>query len=146
MNWKNIFYYSQVSPFDTQLGLRWKKEREKLINPPFFRRLNRTMLNTFNMLRDSFAQAMKAIIGSMNRDTRFGKTKDADKRFNEMQGNLTGMIPNAWEPILEKYLGHWVSVERHADSGIIVETGILEDYSSEIFVAKRCGINGNHAW
>ena len=133
---KISFIIRKSPPLDTQLGLRWKNEREKLINPPFFRRLNRTILNTFNMLRDSFAQAMKAIIGSMNRDTPFGKTKDADKRFNEMQGNLTGMIPNAWEPILEKYLGEWVSVERHADSGIIVETGILEDYSSKYLLLR----------
>ena len=49
---------------------------------------------------------MKAIIRSMSRDTRLGKTKDADKRFSEMQSNLTGMIPNAWEPILKNILGN----------------------------------------
>jgi len=133
---KISFIIRKSPPLDTQLGLRWKKEREKLINPSFFRRLKRTILNTFNMLRDSFALAMKAIVGSMSRDTRLGKTKDADKRFNEMQGNLTGMIPNAWEPILEKYLGQWVSVERYADSGVIMETGILEDYSSKYLLLR----------
>jgi hypothetical protein len=133
---KISFIIRKAPPLDTPLGLKWKNEREKLVNPPMFSRVKRSMLNTFNMLRDSFAQAMKAIIGSMSRDTRFGKTKDADKRFSEMQGNLTGMIPNAWEPILEKYLGQWVSVERQTDSGIIRETGILEDYSSKYLLLR----------
>jgi hypothetical protein len=91
---------------DTPLWLKQKNERKKLVNPPLFGRFKRSMLNTFNMLRDSFAQAMKAIISSMSRDTRLGKTKDADKRFSEMQSNLTGMIPNAWESNLENILGN----------------------------------------
>ena len=45
---------------DTPLWLKQKNERKKLVNPPLFGRFKRSMLNTFNMLRDSFAQAMKA--------------------------------------------------------------------------------------
>ena len=79
---------------------------------------------------------MKAIIGSMSKDTRLGKAKDADKRFGEMQGNLTNMIPNAWEPILEKYLGNPIVVERRTESQLVLESGILEDYSSKYLLLR----------
>ena len=29
-----------------------------------------------------------------------------------MQSNLTEIVPNAWEPILEKYLAQRVAIER----------------------------------
>ena len=95
------------------------------------------------MLRDSFGQAIKAIIGSMSKDTRLGRAKDADKRFGEMQGNLTNMIPNAWEPILEKYLGNPVIVERRSESELLMESGILEDYSSKFLLLRDVKVTGS---
>ena len=121
---------------DTKLGQIWQKERKRLVDPTLQDRIKRSVLNLFNMLRDSFGQALKAIIGSMSKDTRLGKAKDADKRFGEIQGNLTNMIPNAWEPILEKYLGNPVVVERRAESELLLESGILEDYSSKYLLLR----------
>ena len=128
---------------DTKLGQVWQEERKRLVDPPLQDRLKRSVLNSFNMLRDSFGQAMKAIIGSMSKDTRLGKTKDADKRFGEIQGNLTNMIPNAWEPILEKYLGNSVAVERKTDSELLLESGILEDYSSKFLLLRDVKVTGS---
>jgi hypothetical protein len=56
----------------------------------------RFTLNSYNMLRDSFGQALKTIIGTVSKETRLGKAKGADSRFHEIQSNLTGMEPNAW--------------------------------------------------
>ena len=53
-----------------------------------------------------------------------------------MQGNITGMIPNPWEPILEKYLGKYVCVERRNGSGLVLESGILEDYSNKYLLLR----------
>ena len=36
----------------------------------------------------------------------------------------------------EKYLGQWVSIKRQAESGIIRETGILEDYSNKYLLLR----------
>ena len=121
---------------DTKAGVEWKRERERLLHPPLFRRIKRVSLNSYNMLRDSFGQALKAILGSLSRDTRLGKTKDADKRLQEMQSSLTGLVPNAWEPILEKYRGKRIAVERKLPSGMIWEAGILEDYSSKYLLVR----------
>jgi len=133
---KVSFIIRRAPPLDTKLGQVWQKDRKRLVDPPLQDRLKRSVLNSFNMLRDSFGQAMKAIIGSMSKDTRLGKAKDADKRFGEMQGNLTNMIPNAWEPILEKYLGNPIAVERRTESELVLESGILEDYSSKYLLLR----------
>jgi len=133
----------KAPPLDTKLGQIWQKERKRLVDPPLQNRIKRSVLNSFNMLRDSFGQAMKAIIGSMSKDTRLGKAKDADKRFGEIQGNLTNMIPNAWEPILEKYLGNPVVVERRAESELLLESGILEDYSSKYLLLRDVKLSAN---
>jgi hypothetical protein len=121
---------------DTRAGLEWKKERQMLLNPPLRVRLKRFTLNSYNMLRDSFGQALKAIIGTVSKETRLGKAKGADSRFHEMQSNLTGMVPNAWEPILEKYRGKLVAIERMSESGEIYESGILEDYSDKYLLLR----------
>ena len=140
---KESLIIRQAPPLDTKLGQIWQKERKRLVDPPLQDRIKRSVLNSFNMLRDSFGQAMKAIIGSMSKDTRLGNAKDADKRFGEIQGNLTNMIPNAWEPILEKYLGNSVAVERKTDSELLLESGILEDYSSKYLLLRDVKLSAN---
>jgi len=133
---KLSYLIRQAPDPDTRLGLQWEKERERLLYPPIQDRIKRSVLNSYNMLRDSFGQALKAIIGTMSKDTRLGKAKDSDKRFHELQSNLTGMVPNAWEPILEKYRGKLVAIERELESGKISESGILEDYSNKYLLLR----------
>jgi hypothetical protein len=130
------FFIRQAPDPDTRLGVLWKKERERLLHPPLRDRVKRSVLNAFNMLRDSFGQAFRAIIGTMSKDTRLGKAKDSEKRFQEMQSNLTEMVPNAWEPILEKYLGQRIAIEREIGETTFSESGILEDYSSKYLLLR----------
>ena len=71
------------------------------------------MIHTFyNMLKDAFGQAAKAIIGAISKDTAISKVKDSNKRIEEVRSGLTELVPNAWEPILEKYRGSRVVIER----------------------------------
>ena len=72
----------------------------------------------------------------MSKDTQLAKSKDSDKRLHEMQTNLTGMVPNAWEPVLEKYRGKQVAIERGVKDGLVYENGILEDYSSKYLLLR----------
>ena len=66
-----------------------------------------------------------------------GKVKNADKRANEIGSGLTDLVPNAWEPILEKYRGHQVVVERKTKDGLVKEAGVLEDYSSKYLLVRE---------
>jgi len=121
---------------DTRRGMEWKKERQRLLTPPVSQRIKRSILNAYNMLRDCFGQALRAIVGVMSKDTRISKTKDAQKRLDEVQSSLSELVPNSWEPILEKYRGKHVAIEREVGTEIICESGILEDYSSKYLLLR----------
>ena len=82
------FLIKQAPHPDTRAGLQWKKDREKLLRPTLKYKVRRSIINSYNMLRDCFGQALRAIIGAMSKDTRLGKAKDSDKRLQEMQTNL----------------------------------------------------------
>ncbi|HAF58361.1 MAG TPA: hypothetical protein DCL00_02110 [Opitutae bacterium] len=140
---KLAYLIRQAPDSDTWQGVAWKKERERLLHPSIQDRMKRSVLNSYNMLRDSFGQAIKAIIGSISKDTKLAKSKDSDKRLHEVQTNLTGMVPNAWEPILEKYRGKKVAIEREIDNKIVVEAGILEDYSNKYLLLRDVHLTEN---
>ena len=106
---------------DTRQGAEWAKELVRIRKPSFFDRVIRASLNFYNMLRDAFGQASQAILGAISKDSSMGKIKNADKRVNEIGTGLTGLVPNAWEPILEKYRGHRVVVERKTKAGLVKE-------------------------
>ena len=44
------------------------------------------------MLRDAFGQAFQAILRAISKDSSFSKVKDSDKRMNEFQSGLTGLV------------------------------------------------------
>ena len=63
--------------------------------------------------------------------------ENANKHVNEIGSGLTDLVPNAWEPILEKYRGHQVVVERKTKTGLIKESGVLEDYSAKYILVRE---------
>ena len=133
-----ITYFLRPAPApDTRAGVEWARELERIRTPSFFDRVVRANLNFFNMLRDAFGQASQAILGAISKDSSMGKVKNADKRANEIGTGLTDLVPNAWEPILEKYRGHQVVVERKTKDGLIKEAGVLEDYSSKYLLVRE---------
>ena len=133
-----IPYFVRPSPLeDTPQGYAWRMELKKIQNPGFVCRVRRLSLNLFNMLRDAFGQAMQTIIGAINRESSLSNVKNSDKRMNEIQSGLTELVPNAWEPILEKYRGYRIIIERKTNAGLIKESGILEDYSSKFILLRQ---------
>lgn len=125
---------------DTRAGFEWAKELVRIRNPSFKDKVFRVVLNFYNMLRDAFGQAAQTIIGAMSKDSSVSKVKNADKRMNEIGSGLTELVPNAWEPILEKYRGQAIVVERKASEGIVKEAGVLEDYSSKYLLVRQVAV------
>ncbi|MBT3636688.1 MAG: hypothetical protein HN531_07100 [Opitutae bacterium] len=133
-----IAYMLRPAPApDTRAGVEWERELERIRIPSFRDTVIRAALNFYNMLRDAFGQASQAILGAISKDSSMGKVKNADKHANEIGSGLTDLVPNAWEPILEKYRGHQVVVERKTKSGLIKESGVLEDYSSKYILLRE---------
>ena len=133
-----IPYFIRPAPdADTRSGYRWRKELERIRKPNFIDKARRTSLNFYNMLRDAFGQASQAIVGAISKDTSLAKIKNSDKRMNELKSGLGELVPNAWEPVLEKYRGAEIVVERKTAKGMIKESGILEDYSAQYILVRE---------
>ena len=125
---------------ETRAGFIWSQEMHKILHPNFLQKSQRLMLTFYNMLKDAFGQAAKAIIGALSKDTSLSKVKDSNKRIEEVRSGLTELVPNAWEPILEKYRGSRVVIERKGTKGSIFESGVLEDYSSKYLLLREVDI------
>ena len=134
------FFIRPAPDADTRAGLLWSKELARIRNPSFKERVYRMILNFYNMLRDAFGQAAQTIIGTMSKDSTVSKVKNSDKRMNEIGSGLTELVPNAWEPILEKYRGQRIIIERKTAEGLVNEAGVLEDYSSKYLLVRQVSI------
>jgi hypothetical protein len=121
----------------TEARREWDREIDRLQNPSLLRRARRRIRNLFNMLRDAFAQSLTLIFGAMKSRTRLGTVAVADAQIGEMGKSLISVVPNAYEPILEKYLGHRTVVETlQVDAKPIEQSGILQEYSSKYLLVR----------
>jgi hypothetical protein len=81
----------------------------------------------------------------MKKSTPMGKVAGADKRAGEIGNTLLGTVPNAYEPVLEKYLSRQVIVEMLEDDQVIEFAGLLQEYSGRYLllrnVAYRPGVD-----
>ena len=123
---------------------QWEKEIRRIANPSLLRRFRRGLWNVFNTLRDAVSQSLGMLIGSMKKTTPIKKVAGADKRAGEIGNTLLGTVPNAYEPVLEKYLCKTVIVEMLENGEVVEFAGLLQEYSGKYLllrnVAYRPGI------
>ena len=106
-----------------------KKEIDRTYHPNLFRRLRRRLRNLFNLLRDALAQSLGAFIGSAKKSTQSVLLQTQDTRLTETAKTLITASPDAYEPILEQYIGRKVVLEVTHDSVVTEYCGILKEYS-----------------
>lgn len=116
---------------------KWQKEIRRIANPSLMRRGRRWLWNVFNTLRDAVSQSLGMLIGSMKKSTPIGKVADADKRAGEIGNTLLGTVPNAYEPVLEKYLSKQVVVEMLEDGQVVEFAGLLQEYSGKYLLLRN---------
>jgi small nuclear ribonucleoprotein (snRNP)-like protein len=116
---------------------KWQKEIRRIANPSILRRFRRWIWNVFNTLRDAVSQSLGMIIGSMKKSTPVGKVAGADKRAGEIGNTLLGTVPNAYEPVLEKYLSKQVIVEILEDGKVVEFAGLLQEYSGKYLLLRN---------
>ena len=116
---------------------RWQKEIQRIANPSLFRRFRRWIWNIFNTLRDAVSQSLSMLIGNMKKTTQMGKVSGADKRAGEIGNTLLGTVPNAYEPVLEKYLSRQVVVEMLEDGEVVEFAGLLQEYSGKYLLLRN---------
>ncbi len=116
---------------------KWQKEIRRIANPSILRRFRRWIWNVFNTLRDAVSQSLGMIIGNMKKSTPVGKVAGADKRAGEVGNTLLGTVPNAYEPVLEKYLSKQVIVEMLEDGQVVEFAGLLQEYSGKYLLLRN---------
>ena len=121
---------------ETRAGFKWSQEMHRILQPNFLQKSQRLILTFYNMLKDAFGQAAKAIISALSKDTSISKVKDSNKRIEEVRSGLTELVP-MHEAILEKYRGRRVIIERKGADGMVYESGVLEDYSSKYLLLRE---------
>jgi hypothetical protein len=125
-----------VVRFHDELSERHKKTREKELkrtyHPGFLRRLRRKTLNVFRTVRDSIVEIVNLLINQAKRATPAGRVLTSqDKYVTEMKQELMGSVGTAFEPLLERYIGHKVVLEVIKDDKIHEHCGVLKDYTAE---------------
>ncbi len=123
------------------------REIERTHHPNFFRRLRRHVRNFVNTFRDAFNQSIGLIVSQMKgtaKQSAVLQTQDA--RLTQMGQSVLGIIPNAYEPILERYIGHRVVVEEKTEQGWIEHPGILKEYSAAWLEILDCRLATQHTF
>lgn len=115
----------------------WKKEVEQIAHPSMGRRLKRYLWNAFNTLRDAVSQALSLLMGTLKSKTAMGKIASADKKAGEIGNTLISSVPNAYEPVLEKYLGKAVVVEMLEGDQVVEFSGLLQEYSGAYLLLRN---------
>ena len=128
---------------ETKAYRKWEKEIQRIANPSLFRKSRRWVWNIFNTLRDAVSQSLGMILGTLKTKSPIGKVAGADKRANEIGNTLLGTIPNAYEPVLEKYLSKHVVVEMLEEGNVVEFSGLLQEYSGKYLLLRNVAFKPN---
>jgi len=113
-----------------------KKRREKDLNktyhPGFFKKSHRSFMNFFKTFRDSILEIINLFMASFKKAAPMGGALTSqDKYVNKMKTELVDSVGTAYEPLLEKYIGHKVVFEIIKGENQFSYSGVLKEYSSE---------------
>ena len=116
-----------------------RRDREEQISnsfsPGFARRWARRLRNVINTIRDAFVKALGLAAGQISRARPIGGAVDRQKgQIDELGTTLVGVVGNAYEPLLERYIGRPVILELQTPQRSVELPGYLVDYSDR-FVA-----------
>jgi hypothetical protein len=124
-----------VLRFHGELDEKQRKARDKQIrqtfNPGPFRRLWRGVRNFVNTLRDAFNAAIGAVMGQYQRMNPALGTQAGS--VTQIGQTLIGKFANAYEPLLEQYIGQPVILDVadpiNPNNATVEYTGYLADYT-----------------
>ena len=114
----------------------WRREVASLLERTPGERALRQFRNLLHILRDAFSQSIGLLVGLVKTKQKIGAVPALDQRGSEFGKHLLAAVPNSYEPILEKYLGHLVIVQS-LKSGVLPEqVAILEEYTEKFLLLR----------
>ena len=108
----------EIKTRDRQIRKSW--------HPSAFSKACRKGRNILNLLGDAFHQSLSLFLGRLKQLNGTGLGTQQDK-LQKIGSSMIDLAANAYEPILEPWIGHRIVVE--GPEGITL-TGILKDYSA----------------
>jgi len=120
-----------------------EKELKKTYHPRFLRRFKRQLVNMFKTAKDSVMEILNLIIAQAKRTTGVGTVLSSqDKYVTQVKQELAGGIGTAFEPLLEKYIGHKVILELIKGDTVVTFLGVLKEYTAEFIEVMDVGYKG----
>ena len=107
-------------------------ELKKTYHPSRLRRIRRKIVNIFKTIRDSIMEVSNVLLTQAKKTTPAGTVlKTQDKYVSQIKNEMIGSADTAYEPLLEKYIGHRVVAEFLHKNEAVEMTGVLKDYTAE---------------
>ena len=124
-----IRFHDQLSDTDKA---RRDRDLKNTYHPRLFRRLWRKTKNVFKTIRDSVMELANVFISQAKKTTPAGAMLTSqDKYVSQMKQELISSVATAYEPLLERHIGHRVVLELVKGDKVIEVPGVLKDYTSE---------------
>lgn len=125
-----------------------KKEREleilRTYHPGLHRQLARLLRSFLNTFRDALNESIGFVISSVKEKGTSTVVQTQDKRLTKIGQTVLGATANAYEPILERYIGRRVVAEEIRGETIIEHPGILKEYTAQWLELLDCTLVQEH--
>jgi hypothetical protein len=121
-------------------------EIRRTYHPNPVRRARRSTRNFFNTFRDAFNQAFSLALTQAKKTSHSVVFQAEDAQLQQIGTSLLGVAANAYEPILERYIGCKVVAEAQRGDAWQAYAGILKDYTAAWLELLDCELSQQHAF
>lgn len=107
-------------------------ELERVYHPAWWRRLRRRLMNILRTIRDAIMEVSNVLLAQAKKTTVAGGLLSTQEKYvSQMQNEVLGSVDTAYEPLLEKYIGHRVVAEFLYKETPVELAGVLKDYTAD---------------
>ena len=121
-------YHDELSQMHQEERLA---EIERTYKPGVYRRAMRMSRNFLNTFGDAFNQSIGAALAQAKKTGQATAIKGQEKHITKIGTEVLGAAGNAFEPILERYIGRKVVIEEKRGDVWVEHSGILKEYTDK---------------
>jgi len=119
-------YHGDLTPKRRRIR---EKDIRKTYQPSIFSRTVRWLRNLMNTFSDAFSKTLNLIIGQMKKVSPGSVILKQEAQISKIGTEIIGYAGNAYDPILERYIGRKVVVEINYSDRKEEYLGILKEYT-----------------
>lgn len=108
-----------------------EKELRRTYKPSFFRRTKRKFQSFLKTIKDSLSEIANTMFSQFKKTSTGAMFKTNDKYVKQINSDLIESVGSAYEPLLERYIGHKVVFELIKEDKLYKYSGILKEYTTD---------------